>query len=214
MVPFHPIDRALSVNGGGWGPGWAAEHLLTTTRALKPYSRLTTWVRVSHFWSWLHPIKENPYATFKTSNPRLFTQTYERSKPDISYTQAILQINQIPCPHYRGWAMVLLQTGMRITESQNYEGGSVTGKGSKRRKVRGSVDGWNGVCGSRPYTLRRHLARVGLKPHDLRKVFATEVARRGANSFELCELMGWSSIETARSYIGVTAERAKEILPK
>jgi integrase len=190
-------------------------HLWNVLSQQSPYTRLTTWLRVSNFWGWLHPSeKENVYEGFKKKNARLFKNAYERKKPSISFEEAHSRIQSISDPQYRGWAMALLSGGMRVTESKTLDlGRVVVGKGSKRRQIYSTyIDGWEGATGLHAHTLRRRLSAVGLKPHDLRKLFATRIVERGGNAFELCGLMGWSSIETAQSYIGLNEERISKLV--
>jgi integrase len=75
----------------------------------------------------------------------------------------------------------------------------VRGKGGKERILFGDGSAFRNINLN---TLRRELKKVGLKPHSLRKLFVTRLAKRGdLTDADLCEVMGWESYETARSYI-------------
>ena len=50
-------------------------------------------------------------------------------------------------------------------------------------------------------TLWRELKKVGLKPHDLRKIAGSKFVELGLNEYDLLKVMGWNNIETAKSYI-------------
>lgn len=178
-----------------------------------PYSRLTIWTRVSDMWDWsreqgFQSGDKNPYRAFKKQNARLFKNAYRKQPAKITYQEAKSRIAQIQDPESRAKAEQLLQGGLRYTESLVVRDGKVSGKGGREREVFVR----DGGAYSKTYqTLRRHLAAVGLKPHDLRKCFASAVVERGANGFELMEMMGWADIATATSYISISQSRARSL---
>jgi site-specific recombinase XerD len=181
-----------------------------------PYGRATIWTRVSDFWQWCldnnHISGGNPYRAFKQKNARLFKNVYERKTPEISFEEARARIATIQDNDVRNLAEQLLASGMRVSEPKTRDAnGNVVGKGSKSRRVYGcnASDGYNVVNYQK---LRRALAAVGLKPHDLRKIFLTRLVELGANEFELCKVAGWESISTASSYIKANDERIKELV--
>ena len=114
-------------------------------------------------------------------------------------------VNTIPEPS-RTKAMELLNTGLRLHEYEKVSDGEVVGKGGKRRAVFGRVSKQS----VREGRFRQDLARVGLTPHRLRKVFATHLGRQ-VDVFDLCAVMGWSSVETARSYVGGSEDLAAKV---
>lgn len=59
-------------------------------------------------------------------------------------------------------------------------------------------------------TFLRELKKVGLKPHDLRKLCATELKRQGMSDIDLMKAMGWESITTAKAYLIPLEEAAME----
>lgn len=184
---------------------------------LKPYSRLTSWVRVCSFWDWLiargYKKGINPYVSFKKENQRVFKGSYVRASANFSTREVLTKIQQIKCSESHSKARQLLQTGMRYTESFTLQDGIVVGKGGKRRRV--FTDEIPGKVFTKSYShFRRQLAEVGLKPHDLRKVFLTELVEKGANEFELCALAGWSNLNTASSYIRTDERRLKALCKK
>jgi integrase len=179
-----------------------AETLWDALASYKPYARATTWTRITDFWAWGlaagHFTGANQYEQFRKKNALQFKNVYQRRTPTISFEAAQQAVAQIANEQSRAKAMQLLQGGLRYTESLSLAGGSVVGKGGKRRDVYSSET----PNFKHTYdTFRRHLAAVGLKPHDLRKLFATGLVAAGANEFQLCEVMGWASIATASSYI-------------
>lgn len=150
----------------------------------------------------------NPYARFKEDNAQLFRGAYERKTPKTSYDEAASRIAKIKDKDTRDKAMQLLIGGLRLGESATIQSGYCVGKGNKRRRV---------YVGEVAYpksesTFRRQLKKeTGLTPHMLRKIKATEVAKK-ARPEQLCELFGWSSFDTARSYIDAGSQPELEEL--
>lgn len=175
--------------------------LCGVTRRLSRYSKVTTWTRVIDYVDWLIEQGKisgpNPYRRYRRDNNKEFKNAYKREHPKISYKEALLRVSSIKDERIREAATVILKTGLRAHELSTFENGSVVGKGGKRRDVyyRGKVPQVSYI------RLYRQLKAVGLKPHDLRKLFASRLVEKGANEFQLTELMGWSSINTALSYV-------------
>lgn len=165
-------------------------------QSLAPYTRRTYFIRARKYHDWVGT-SPNPFTKFMEENAQLFRHVYEKKRPDMALEEAKGRIAQIKDSQARDAAMLLLSTGMRTCELKSYDGKTVVGKGGKRREVYG---------GKKPVRcsykkLYKHLVKVGLKPHDLRKIFATELVRNGANEFELTHIMGWSDINVALSYV-------------
>jgi integrase len=190
---------------------------LMEERKMKPYARLTTWIRVMNYWDFLvdsGKTSSNPYRSFRRRNARLFKHTYTPCKPTLSYEEAKARIESIEDPTIRRRALEMIGSGARWAESETHKDGTVVGKGGKSRQLYvPQVDGPEFI--GTYQTFRRGLAKVGLKPHDLRKLFLTKLVELGANEFELMEAAGWSSMAPARSYINVNrdnlAARIKKI---
>jgi site-specific recombinase XerD len=159
---------------------------------------------VVDFYQWLldngHKTGENHYAIFRRKNARLFKNTYQTSKPKISFEDAAKLINQLPESVHRNLALQILGSGERYSEAIQRGGTEVVGKGSKRRATFRPQFAESDRTGSYA-TFRRTLASIGLKPHDLRKLLATRLVERGMNEADLMEVMGWSSILTAKAYL-------------
>jgi integrase len=162
----------------------------------EPYSRTTAWIRVVQFWTEAAP-GPNPYAIFKDKNPKLFSQTYQRRVPKMTFAAAEAALTTIEDAAVRAKCLQLLHTGMRWKESDSLSDGHVLGKGNKVRRIFASSAAIHA-----PYNkVREALATHGLTPHDLRKLFAMELVRRGATVFQLKKALGWSNLNTAQSYI-------------
>lgn len=203
------------------------QHLLTPPTALwrhlvssgvSPYARVTLWTRVTDFHEFLASQKlirakdGNPYAKFRKENTRLFRNCYTRKLPQISFEEARVRIEKIEDSWVRGKALSILLSGMRYSESENYENGEVVGKGGRRRAVYNVLP--EARDARKTYsTFRRVLvAKTGLRPHDLRKIALSKVVENGANEFELKEIAGWTSLAPATSYIRINKSRAKELV--
>jgi site-specific recombinase XerD len=183
------------------------------------YGLKTFFIRASNFFDWAiergYWNDRNYYKEFYNKNQRLFKNVYSRRAAPCSFEEAKRRIARIEDKAIRERAYELLYNGLRISES--YAKGRrgdgtiyTTGKGSKQRRVFAGQDSESNRRCSRT-TFRAHLGRVGLKPHDLRKLCATELYRRGAlDLFSLCEAFGWSSVETARKYIQPAEEKKIE----
>lgn len=185
-------------------------------RGLKPYSKATLWTRVVDFYDWCieegHRQGPNPYKTFRKKNAKQFKNVYQKQLPEIGFEEARRRIETIKDPTIRGKALHLLSGGLRFAESFTQEDGRVVGKGGKVRAVYAqSIEEGSGASYQ---AVRRALARLGLKPHTLRKIFASRLVEVGANEFELCEVMGWKSLQTASSYVKARNERVRTLVEK
>ncbi len=184
-----------------------ARRLWKATTALKPYSRVTLWTRVTSFYQWCIDrglVKSgNSYRLFREEHERLFKNAYERKTPEISFEEAQARIETIEDEVVRSKALQLLTGGLRWSESNTIRDSHVTGKGGRRRRVYCAQDsGPSNQTAARYHTVLRALRELGLRPHDLRKLFATRLARQeGIQEADLMEVMGWKTIQTATSYL-------------
>lgn len=181
------------------------------------YGRQTIWTRVTDFYQWCldneHVQGGNPYRAFRQKNARQFKNVYTKKVPNISFEEIRARIQTIEDEEVRALAERILSGGLRYAESQQVEAdGTVVGKGSKRRRVYVSVESDRVHNPINYQRLRRALATLSLRPHDLRKAFLNRLVELGANEFELCEVAGWSSISTASSYIKANDERIKRLV--
>ncbi len=165
---------------------------------MKPYSRVTYWVRAVQVWSYLRPTEINPYADYRKKLKRQFSVAYTRRVPEVTFADVRARLQLIPDPEVRDKCLELLETGMRWTESQTLRNGEVVGKGGKTRKI---FARYGGQGAASEWGVRQALKSLGLTPHGLRKIFGQEMVRRGANPYQLMKLMGWSNLNTAQSYI-------------
>jgi integrase len=177
------------------------ETLWAALQVYKPYTRITTWTRVVAFWDWCGK-KSNPYRQWRKTHSRLFKNAYTKERLDITYEEAEKRIETIMDQRIRNTAIDILKSAQRSSEALTHRApdGMVIGKGNKRRPdFRPELSGpsYDG-----PYiTFYRALKKVGLKPHTLRKLALTRLVDKGATAYDLMEVAGWSSVQTASSYI-------------
>lgn len=190
----------------------------TLWKAIKdkaPYTRLTIWRRVTHFYEWAlakgYVQGANQYRIWKEENGRVFKHVYQVELPSMSYDEARARIETLKDPSIKRRALEMLGSGVRWMESCQ-DGDVVIGKGSKARRIyRPNVEG--PAFTGNYQAFRRALQTIGLKPHMLRKLAATQLVRNGLNESDLCAIMGWSSFNTAKAYIApLEEERRAEIM--
>jgi integrase len=139
------------------------------------------------------------YSQFMTSNVNLFKHVYQTKQVEYTFEQARERINLIKHPEVRKVANLMLSTGMRIHEALKYDGsGQVIGKGAKPRPIF-SKEMTDGSVNEQ--LVRRHCKQVGINPHALRKLAATQLAKSGLSEIDLLYTMGWSNIQTATKYL-------------
>jgi integrase len=173
----------------------------------KPYTFVSMWNRVVEIWD-LFDRTNNPYRQFKLANQRLFKNYYSRKELGITFKEAVALIKSMDDKEAQAKAMDLIRTGLRYGESQTEDNGYVLGKGGKIRKVFRSTP--KAEYTKAYYTFYRKLKEVGLTPHMLRKLCATELASKDFKEADLLKVFGWNSIQTAQYYL--QPKQDKEIL--
>jgi len=179
---------------------------------LRPYTLKTLFIRLVSMELWavehgLYNGKMKFKAWMRQYGRAAFRNAYQKEVlPDeLTFASVVSRIeNEIKDPTIRARCLQLLFGGMRISESRSLHQGRVLGKGRKLRKVHLPPGLRENLTASSKSdsTLRRHLSKLGLKPHTLRKLAATRLARtQEFDAFELCALFGWSSVNTALQYI-------------
>lgn len=186
----------------------------------KPYTRLTTWTRAVAFYSFGMAegvfTGPNKYALFREKNKRLFKNVYTRRLPDIGYEEAYLRISTLPCGPTKTIALLLLSSGLRFHEAFKIQDNAVVGKGGKKREIFLHENGRmvsEGLINKTNYSaVYRTLKQIGLTPHMLRKLCLSRLVEKGANVFELCEIAGWSNLQTASSYIKTDKSKLQRLM--
>jgi len=172
----------------------------------KPYSIKTTFLRLKSFYDYLIDTgartAPNLYQTFINENRRVFKYAYDRKPVQMSFDEGVKRIKNISDNACRRKALEIIGSGLRLSEYRavDRDNGRVRGKGGKLRKI--SIPEITGAEYLKSdTTFRRELARVGLRPHDLRKLFATRLLQEGVNIVDVARVLGHSSITTTEKYI-------------
>jgi integrase len=170
-------------------------------KGVAPYTIKTLFIRFASFFKVVHP-KDTAFSQFLAENPQLFRNVYTRERAPCTFEEAKELIEKLPFDS-RYMANYMLKSGLRISEMYQVrvdQDGSlyVVGKGGKRRKVYMKETPKHLVA---KHEFAAELKKIGLKPHTLRKLLATELFKRDFKAQELCSIMGWSKLETALSYL-------------
>jgi hypothetical protein len=187
---------------------------------MKPYAIKTTFIRVGEYYQWLIATQKvtgnNIYKDFISTNARLFKHSYKKESLDVDYETALERIAEIKDAATKAKALQLLFSGQRYDESFSARNGYIIGKGGKSRRDYTPGPLKKAATYDKSYhTFRRKLAEVGLKPHTLRKLAATQMGEAGANEADLLEVFGWSNIQTASRYLQAkTEEKLDQLIAK
>lgn len=149
----------------------------------------------------------NTFEDLLMSSPQLFRNVYKTERLKIGFDEAVEKIKTIPQENIREACLSLLRSGLRIHEiyKVNLETKSVIGKGGKERFTVWSYPSHLELPSENQ--IRYALKKVGLKPHSLRKLLATKLARNSDfSNADIQQIFGWSSIETATKYIQPESE--------
>jgi integrase len=138
------------------------------------------------------------YRDFLKRHRNRFKHAYVKEDIKITYDEAVERIGRLT-GSYKDAAMTILSNGIRISEILTIQDGWVTGKGGKRRQLYGKI--YIGKSVPSVSHLSAKLRAVGLKPHTLRKLCATRMANKGATAADLCQVFGWSKLDTAYHYL-------------
>lgn len=181
--------------------------------SFKPYTRLTAYVRAITYYEYVDKQLGSENAKilrqWRKENGHLFRKKYIPSLPKISAEEAARDISAIRNSDVRAAADYILRSGIRAFELNSVTPDNVViGKGGKQRRVYGGK-----VAEKVPYhSLYRALKKVGLKPHDLRKIRATDLLRKGMSIVDLQHAFGWNHMQTATVYLApLQEERIKAI---
>lgn len=186
---------------------------------LKPYTLKTLFIRLSALHDWLiqngtSNNSINPYKQFLKENAGAFKAAYKKEEVELSYSDVVERLGRIKKQDVREHALHMLYTGMRFSESLTESNGYVLGKGAKMRRLFG-LNGKAAPMYTHSYdTFRRELKKVGVKPHTLRKLFATELVRKGITAPDLMRILGWSSMQTATSYLQARRDSELDLFVK
>ena len=178
-----------------------------------PYTIKTTFIRVGDFFEYCYPSHPNPYKDLLKRDSKRFKNAYIPERLAVNFNDAKEKISEMKDERCRKLAYFILHSGLRAREALSYSGsdsGWVMGKGARMRRVFNSELAPVRNEGVTYLTFYRSLRAVGLKPHTLRKLAATEMAKGGLKEADLLHVMGWSSMQTASIYLQPTNDAALE----
>lgn len=195
------LRRAQQLLGGSTPQPDAAWRVFLL--CFSPYAASISFTRWLEYKRWRGDSDVSDWERYRKKHIR---NKYQRKLPSVSFEEAKDRLSKLSPPHRRK-ALELLHTGLRYSEYERVEGKEVVGKGSKRRVLVGKVSGVQ----VKDKAFRAELRQAGLKPHDLRKIFATKLAKEGMNVFDLCAVMGWSGLNTAQSYVSASSNLKEKV---
>lgn len=185
-------------------------HEALQTRGQSPYTIKATLMRLATIEAWA--VKQG-----MLSGPGVFSEylrlhrnrlkhAYQRREVNVALEDVDTKLATLP-RDIQPTVQFMLLTGLRISEvykiQKDPRGLFVVGKGGKPRRIYGTMEVPDLASRDK---VRRALTKVGLRPHDLRKIAATRLAIRGATAQDLCEVFGWNTVTTAFYYLQAKRE--------
>ena len=178
-------------------------HSQLKAEGYKDYTIKTMFVRAADFYKFaqeqgFYSSFNNPFADHMKRASRQFKNSYKKEKIKITFDEAKARIEKMQDTDVKEFCLQLINSGLRIHEAYKVDSttGTVVGKGFKERAT--SFEYSRQLPGQS--RVRRALKEVGLKPHTLRKLLATHLARAGMSHADIMYVFGWSNISTAESY--------------
>lgn len=173
---------------------------LLKEKGLAPYSIKITMIRLADCKAF-HG--DASWKLWIRQNANLFKNAYKKETIDVEFKALESAILGIVQDNYRRLAQEILHSGLRSSEALHRHVDHVNGKGGKVRPVFAKPLLEQAERSALTYKgLWAACKSVGIKPHTLRKAFATKLARSGrVGEADMLRIMGWSSIQTASSYL-------------
>lgn len=199
-------------------------HQALKEKGLKPYSLRTSLVRAGDFAEWLLERGElkgnNKVKAYVREHANEFKHAYHKKPVGMTWEEAVERIKTIKDDGTKQKAMELLFTGMRYSESETVAtDGTVVGKGGWHREVPMAKEMKAKDFDGSYYKAYRALKKIGLTPHQLRKLAATKAAELGADIPTLMSMFGWRTVAMPALYLqdvkkNEVNERLRKLLPK
>lgn len=180
-------------------------HRALIDRGYGAYTIKTMLIRAASFYEFglrraVFKGQTNPFKDEMHRSRSLMNGAYRRERLKVDYDTVKEKLESIEEADVRMFCLSMLRSGVRIDEAYkiNHETNTVIGKGRKERKVFGFT--YKEIPPPSEHRVRKALANLGLKPHTLRKVLSTKLARSGLTHADIMLIFGWKSISTAESY--------------
>ena len=187
-------------------------------KTMSAYTMRTIFVRLKRLYDFCVKMEllptgaaNNPfehYMTIVAPNKFKMANVYKPKEVGSNYTTIKAKIKSLVDADIRASLLFLLQTGLRVSELYKLQQDTlignwyVKGKGGKLRSVMFTppekiVSKW---------AMQKELIKLSLTFHSLRKLAATQLANSGLTANDLQIVFGWSSINTAQSYLQKTSD--------
>lgn len=168
-----------------------------------PYYIKITFVSICSFMDWMKeqgrsdPALSNSFRRFMQQNNQLFRNAYQDKYATITWKEFIEEYNNVDT-EMRSVLALMGFGGCRLSELYTFDGGSVVGKGSKRRPVHLPSDHKCVPITLSPSQIRRRLRH---NPHSYRKLAADRWARSGVDIKTIQVLLGHTSLTSTQRYL-------------
>jgi len=183
-----------------------------TEADLGEYTIKTSFIRLSKLYDFckyadvlevsvsINPIKD--YMTVRAPNKFKVSNVYKPKKVKSTFKEVVSKIERMADLKIKTTLDFLIKTGLRIHELYKIETTEdgryiVKGKGGKYRFI--LIPPPKEI--PKLSEIRKALDKMRLTPHSLRKLLATELASSNVPASSIQQMFGWSSINTAQSYI-------------
>jgi integrase len=174
------------------------------------YTIQTYFVHAANFYSFLFPTSPNPFSIYRKDNRNAFKNAYDKKTLKVTYEEVREKLESQIDSKEKAACLYLLRSAQRASEAglvrkqcdSNLAPAEETiiGKGGKPRPNFGAdLEQPSGVSYYRVYVYLKQVC--GVSPHGLRKLSLTRAGSNGAGAADLCEIAGWSSIQTAYRYL-------------
>ncbi len=184
-----------------------------STQGVGAYTIKTAFIRLSKVYDFVVDLNlvdkhTNPFKSYmKHTAPNKFktSNVYKPKVVPLTYEQLKVEVDLVADSVLKDTLRFMMQSGLRIHEvykvQKSIDGNFfVQGKGGKMRPVMTAPPA---VLASKG-VVQKTLMKFGLTPHALRKLAATKLAASGMVVSDLQQVFGWSSLQTAQSYIQQT----------
>lgn len=187
-------------------------------KTMSAYTMRTIFVRLKRLYDFCVKMEllptgaaNNPfehYMTIVAPNKFKMANVYKPKEVGSNYTTVKAKIQSLVDADIRASLLFLLQTGLRVSELYKLQQDTLTGnwyvkgKGGKLRSVMFTPP--EKIAGK--WAMQKELVKLNLTFHALRKLAATQLANSGLTANDLQTVFGWSSINTAQSYLQKTSD--------
>lgn len=182
-----------------------------------PYYIKITFISLASFMEWMiaqgRAGTPNIYKDFMERNSQVFRNAYQDKYATITW-QEFIEEYEAADEQMRSVLLLLGFGGCRLSEIYTFDGGSVLGKGGKRRTVHLPTEGKINAMGLAPVQLSETQIRRRLRhnPHAYRKLAADKWLRGGVDLKTVQVLLGHTSLASTQRYLRPLEQDARKAL--